>query len=340
MTPSISVCIPTLNRAPHLRGAIESVLASTLQDFEIVVSDNASDDNTEEIVQSFQDPRICYVRHKRRIPIQSNWTAALFHARSELLFKLDDDDRIEPAFLEKTVQFLKSHPEASSVYTAFLVQSPGGRPVPIVDDHFFGNRVLCDGVEYCRAILLNRNLPQNHKSAGVFRAVCAREARYFDRCLTDIIFTMAIAAQGSVGYLREPLFRYVLHGGEHEAGRVVQVADMYLKGLHNLFDLDVVKEQAAVSDLREEVLHQHRRLAPIFYTHLSFRHHGRVKGLEVARHFLREDPSLSRALLFLSSVAVLALLPRQVVHYLITYYYKAVWPKRLVNVVMKLSRSS
>lgn len=61
--PTVSVVIPTYNRAHLLGRAIQSVLNQTYHDFEIIVVDDGSTDNTEKVVKSFNDPRIHYIRH-------------------------------------------------------------------------------------------------------------------------------------------------------------------------------------------------------------------------------------------------------------------------------------
>ena len=63
-TPTVSVIIPTYNRAHLVGRAIRSVLNQTFQDFEIIVVDDGSTDNTEEVVKGFNDPRIRYIRHE------------------------------------------------------------------------------------------------------------------------------------------------------------------------------------------------------------------------------------------------------------------------------------
>ncbi len=70
MNPTVSVIIPTYNRANLVSRAIKSVLNQTYQDFEIIVVDDCSEDNTEEIVKSFNDSRIRYIKHKKTREVQ------------------------------------------------------------------------------------------------------------------------------------------------------------------------------------------------------------------------------------------------------------------------------
>ena len=71
--PTVTVYIPTYNRCGMLKGAIESVLAQSFEDFELIISDNASEDDTGAIVSSFNDSRIVYLRNDRNIGFQKNW---------------------------------------------------------------------------------------------------------------------------------------------------------------------------------------------------------------------------------------------------------------------------
>lgn len=100
--PTVSVVILTYNRAHLVGRAIQSVLDQTYQDFEIVIVDDASTDNTEEVVKSFNDGRLRYIRHKEN----SGGAAApkntgIKAARGEYIAFLSDDDEWLPHMLEK-----------------------------------------------------------------------------------------------------------------------------------------------------------------------------------------------------------------------------------------------
>lgn len=71
--PKITIAIPTYNRAKLLTEAIESVLVQTYEDFELLISDNASTDETKNVVVSFKNPRIRYHRNKKNIGMMNNW---------------------------------------------------------------------------------------------------------------------------------------------------------------------------------------------------------------------------------------------------------------------------
>ena len=113
MPPRVTIALPTYNRAALLRGAIESVLAQTCADFEIFISDNASTDNTAEVVASYQDPRIRYHRHAVNLGITRNWQFAVNAARTAFVAPLADDDLYLPEHLAAALAALEQYPSVA-----------------------------------------------------------------------------------------------------------------------------------------------------------------------------------------------------------------------------------
>lgn len=99
----VSVIIPAYNAAASIAGTIDSVLSQTFQDFEIIVSDDGSKDNTASIVSRYRsDPRVRYMFHENRGTSHAKNIAAL-EASGEYLFFLDSDDTLDPIALETMV---------------------------------------------------------------------------------------------------------------------------------------------------------------------------------------------------------------------------------------------
>lgn len=82
--PLVSICIPTYNREKYLKHTIESALKQTYSNIEIIVSDNASDDNTVNLVKSFKDKRIHLIVQKKNIGMVPNWNACIKKARESI----------------------------------------------------------------------------------------------------------------------------------------------------------------------------------------------------------------------------------------------------------------
>ena len=116
--PTVSVIIPTYNRAHLITRAIRSVLDQTYRDFELIVVDDGSTDNTVEIVNGFNDPRIKYIRHDKNRGAAAARNTGIKAARGSYIAFQDSDDEWLPDKLEKQLQaFKNASPEVGVVYT-------------------------------------------------------------------------------------------------------------------------------------------------------------------------------------------------------------------------------
>ena len=106
-SPLFSVVIPTRNRANLLRYALQSALHQKFDDYEIVVSDNCSSDNTEQVVRHLATEKVTYVRTPRSFDMADSWEFALSQTRGEYVTYLCDDDAIHPALLEKVAKTIE-----------------------------------------------------------------------------------------------------------------------------------------------------------------------------------------------------------------------------------------
>jgi glycosyltransferase involved in cell wall biosynthesis len=120
----VSVIIPAYNQGHYLGEAIQSVLSQTYQDFEVLVIDDGSTDNTAEIARSFSDPRIQYIYQDNR-GLSGARNTGIRHARGEYLTYLDSDDQFLPEKLELLTPNLKPTLELGLV---------AGQAIPI-DEH-------------------------------------------------------------------------------------------------------------------------------------------------------------------------------------------------------------
>ena len=131
--PRVSVVIPTYNRVAMLRRAIDSVLAQTVRDFELIVVDNGSRDGTEEMVRNIPDPRVRLVRRPRPEGPARARNAGIAVARGEWVAFLDDDDEWLPEKLERQMARVEqeSDPKIAIVYCSFyLERASGERSLP------------------------------------------------------------------------------------------------------------------------------------------------------------------------------------------------------------------
>lgn len=111
MSPTVSVIIPTWNRSIETEHAVTSVLHQTFKDFEIIVADDGSTDNTQRIFENYQDPRVKYLRINHSGLPAAPRNAAIHIAQGKWIAFLDSDDRWSQKKLSIQIGFLDNHPE-------------------------------------------------------------------------------------------------------------------------------------------------------------------------------------------------------------------------------------
>jgi len=113
ITPKVHIGIPVHNGESYIQEALDSVLAQTFRDFEVIISDNASTDRTEEICRRYtqKDARISYYRNEKNIGAAPNFNRVLDLATAPYFQWFAHDDILAPQFLKKCVEILNNHPE-------------------------------------------------------------------------------------------------------------------------------------------------------------------------------------------------------------------------------------
>lgn len=127
-TPRVSIGLPVYNGADHIEDALRSFEAQTYEDYEVVVSDNASDDDTEKIVRDWaaSDRRIRYHRSDANVGANRNYNRTFFLARGELFKWAAHDDTLHPDYLRRCVEVLDDEPTVVLVHSGTDYIGPDG----------------------------------------------------------------------------------------------------------------------------------------------------------------------------------------------------------------------
>lgn len=119
--PSVSVIMATYNHAPFLGSAIDSILGQTLSDFEFIIVNDASTDETSTILENYHDLRIVRLDNKSRLGLSASLNRALEVAQGNYVARMDSDDISTSDRLEKQVAFMDRHPEIGILGTQYEV---------------------------------------------------------------------------------------------------------------------------------------------------------------------------------------------------------------------------
>lgn len=153
--PLVSFVVLSYNYAHFIGETISSILQQEGNHvFEVVIVDDASTDNSHDVISGFTDPRIRYFRHTRNVGHATTVTDGLRAARGQYVARIDSDDRYRPTFLNEVVPIFDRHPDVGLVHgDAALIDDDGVQTAERVDTHHNGRDF--HGNEY--VALLERN---------------------------------------------------------------------------------------------------------------------------------------------------------------------------------------
>jgi glycosyltransferase involved in cell wall biosynthesis len=152
----VTIAIPTFNRAALLKGCVAAALSQTYPHFEVVVSNNASTDDTRNVLSGINDARLRVIHQETNIGLLPNWNACLANARGDYIVFVADDDRIAPWLLERSARLVKQQPRISSVIALSNLRAASleqTRPARVSQCHDTG---IWDGTEILMDFLTDR----------------------------------------------------------------------------------------------------------------------------------------------------------------------------------------
>lgn len=153
MEDLVSIVLPIYNGEKYMRESIESVIAQTYQNWELLILDDRSTDRTQEIALEYvgKDRRISYYRNEENLRLPGNLNRGFSLAKGAYLTWTSDDNRYKPVAIEKMVQALKGHPGAGFAFASCRIIDGDGKEIEyiMVDDHSIKKMVGTNGVGAC-----------------------------------------------------------------------------------------------------------------------------------------------------------------------------------------------
>lgn len=196
--PRVSVIMPVYNAEEnHLREAILSILKQTYTDFELIILNDGSTNNSEEVIKSFDDPRIVYVKNDKNLKIIKTLNKGLELAKGEYIARMDSDDISDTRRLEIQVKYLDEHPKVALAGTwavAFPVKIKYRLPTHAQDIKMFlrycSNCIIHPTVMVRKSVLAENNLKYDeaYPHAEDYKLWCDLSEKYDLANIPEVLF--------------------------------------------------------------------------------------------------------------------------------------------------------
>lgn len=215
--PLVSIIIPNYNYAKYLRNCLDSVLAQTYSNIEVIFRDNNSTDNSFEIAMEyypkFKEKNIYYSihRNKKNVGSDRNTNLCTNDSSGDIIYVLASDDFIEPTFIEKCINIFRQYPNVSMVMTHRNEVDEFGniRKTP----SFYNQNCVIDG-ESQAAVFMMAGIAIPAQRISKLSAM--RQTREWARVWNvagDWYINFRLSMVGDIAYLKEPLVNYRVHSG-------------------------------------------------------------------------------------------------------------------------------
>jgi glycosyltransferase involved in cell wall biosynthesis len=204
-TPLVTVGIPVYNGERYLGRAIESLLAQTLENFELLIADNASTDGTQKLCESYgrRDSRIKYVRHRHNIGAPRNWNCLIGMTRARYFKWSTANDRSMPHMLQSCVDVMEADPGVVLCYGHTLLMDENEQPLEV----FKGDMDVPMPHPSARFAAVCEGMTLNNAMCGVIRTEVLKRTA-LDRLYPsgDMALMSELALYGRFRLLPEVLF--------------------------------------------------------------------------------------------------------------------------------------
>ena len=200
MTPTVSIVLPTYTRAHILKKSIDSILAQSYTDFELIIADDCSKDNTKELVDSYQDSRIKYFYSEKNLGAAGARNFGASKATAPYLAFQDSDTVWCPNKLELQMQYLKEHPEVSLVACSYFLE---GKTRILEPDQTYLQQLSSYHIFYDLLVKPLIGTPTILMDSNAFHSIGGFNNSL--RSHEDYEFSLRVAKSYQISFIKEPL---------------------------------------------------------------------------------------------------------------------------------------
>lgn len=210
--PLVSFVVPCYKLAHFLSDCLHSILAQTCGDFEILIMDDCSPDNTAEVARSFRDSRVQYVRNGNNLGNLRNYNKGIGLSRGKYVWLISADDRLRRDYvLERYLGVMETHPRIGYCFCAGM-GLVDGKETAILQSYYYGDRdTIFDGRIFLTRLLDSHGIVS---PAVMVRRECYEKVSLFPLDLPhqgDMYLWCKWALRYDVAYFAEPMVNYRLH---------------------------------------------------------------------------------------------------------------------------------
>lgn len=220
-TAPVSIGLPVFNGAPFLAATLEALLAQTYSDFELIISDNASTDQTEEICRRYaaKDRRVFYYRQEQNLGAAKNYNRVFALSRGKYFKWAAADDLCTSDFLQRCVEIMECEPEVVVCYPKTQIIDQRGEILENYDDHL---NLLSPSAKD-RFLKLMRSLRECNAVFGLIRSSVLRKTRLIGSYIgSDNCLLAELSLHGKFFEIPEYLFFRRSHPGASSSNKSVE----------------------------------------------------------------------------------------------------------------------
>lgn len=210
MTPTVTFVVPCYKLAHLLSECVNSILAQTYKDFEILIMDDCSPDHTPQVARSFDDPRVKHIRNEPNLGHLRNYNKGIELARGKYVWLISADDFLRrPYVLERYVNLMEAHPRVGYVFCPGVALCEGKAP-RVVNAHGRSDWIK-NGRRFLWKLLNSNSVVA---ASGMARKECYERVSHFPLDMPwggDWYLWCAFALHYQVAYIAEPLVNYRTH---------------------------------------------------------------------------------------------------------------------------------
>jgi len=236
---NISIIMPAFNAEKYIKEAINSILSQTYSNFELIIIDDGSRDNTSSIIESYNDKRIVFIKNEKNLGIVDSRNKGIACSKGKYIACMDSDDIALPLRLEIQYDFMENNQDIGLCGGQAISFGSGRKRKPMLTSSFCHYDIAFDLLFKCPfihpTIFIRKDILVKHKI--VYEKVSTEDYQLYARLLK---YTKFINLPETLIYYRRHDFQFTANGGSDDSSKSIALAQMSVIEAYNfLFKVNI-----------------------------------------------------------------------------------------------------